>query len=341
MITNLSITRFKSIKSLTIDCRKVNVFVGAPDTGKTNILEALYFLSRLGWGLPIDDSLRLTSELGFEPLFFRQFLDQTLSIKFQLDAPIHPSKNAVGGISAAIAGNSRTLKVTLKHDKRTLTVPFGGDQGPTPEFNWIRFYSYLSSQSWQYRSDVPGGAATVSPPHGANLLYIARHNSAVYGFLKELLAELKWKLRFDQNAKTFRLSEVRQDEILDYNLDLLSDSLKRLFFYAAILFSSEKATLLLDEPDVYAFPPYPKTLGEMIATDTSNQFFMTTHNPYFLSSLVAKTPAAHLALFVCYRDEDGATGAKRLSQSEVERVIEQGASIFFALEDFLPDGHAS
>lgn len=73
MIETLSIERFKSIKSLAIPCRKVNVFIGAPDTGKTNILEALGFPCGLGWGWSLGASLRLRSELGFDPLFYRQF----------------------------------------------------------------------------------------------------------------------------------------------------------------------------------------------------------------------------------------------------------------------------
>src|SRR5439155_5500139 len=87
MITQLSIDRFKSMRSLSIPCRKVNVFIGAPDTGKTNILEALYFLSRLGWGWPLDTSLRLRAELGFDPLFYRQFFDQPFQISLQLVDP--------------------------------------------------------------------------------------------------------------------------------------------------------------------------------------------------------------------------------------------------------------
>lgn len=174
------------------------------------------------------------------------------------------------------------------------------------------------------------------PPHGYNLMYIARHNARVYEFLKDTVSGLNWKLRFDQNQKAFRLSEVREDEILDYNLDILSDSLKRLFFYSAILLTSESATLVLDEPDVFAFPPYPKTLGEMIAGDSSNQFFVTTHNPYFLAGIVEKTPADKLALFVCHRDSDGATAIRLLTPEEISRAIEQGASIFFNLDQFLP-----
>lgn len=51
----------------------------------------------------------------------------------------------------------------------------------------------------------------------------------------------------------------------------------------------------------------------MIASNQErNQFFLTTHNPYFLSALIEKTAAADLAVFVCSRDGEGATRAKRL-----------------------------
>jgi len=218
MITNLSIRRFKSIKDLDLPCRKVNVFIGAPDTGKTNILEALYLLSRIGWGLPIDHNLRLRQELGFDALFYRQFFDQPFLVKLQLDTELPNFKASSASVTARIEGENRALqlRITPRNDARHLS--FGGVLH-FDEFSWIRFYAYSSSEAWHYRSDVPGGASVVSPPHGANLLYIARHNSSVYSFLKEMLSELDWKLRFDQNLKTFRLSEVRRDEILDYNLD--------------------------------------------------------------------------------------------------------------------------
>ncbi len=49
MIEKLSIKNFKSIKDLAIDCRRVNLFIGEPNTGKSNILEALGLLSWLGY----------------------------------------------------------------------------------------------------------------------------------------------------------------------------------------------------------------------------------------------------------------------------------------------------
>ncbi len=45
MITKLSVSNFKSVRQLDIDCKKVNLFIGEPNTGKSNILEALGLLS--------------------------------------------------------------------------------------------------------------------------------------------------------------------------------------------------------------------------------------------------------------------------------------------------------
>lgn len=46
MITELSIKNFKSIKELQIPCKKLNVFIGEPNSGKSNIIEALSLQSQ-------------------------------------------------------------------------------------------------------------------------------------------------------------------------------------------------------------------------------------------------------------------------------------------------------
>jgi predicted ATP-dependent endonuclease of OLD family len=45
-IKNIEIKRFKSIQHLKIDgCKRINVFIGYPNTGKSNIFEALSLLA--------------------------------------------------------------------------------------------------------------------------------------------------------------------------------------------------------------------------------------------------------------------------------------------------------
>ena len=63
MIETLEITNFKSVKHLALPCKRFNVFIGEPNTGKSNILEALGLLSFVGaWqyqpGIKLDGFVR-------------------------------------------------------------------------------------------------------------------------------------------------------------------------------------------------------------------------------------------------------------------------------------------
>ena len=56
LIKNLRIQNFKSIKDLSLDCERINVFIGKPNAGKSNILEAV---SLLGVNYPPQNSTNL------------------------------------------------------------------------------------------------------------------------------------------------------------------------------------------------------------------------------------------------------------------------------------------
>jgi hypothetical protein len=46
--------------------------------------------------------------------------------------------------------------------------------------------------------------------------------------------------------------------------------------------------MVLEEPETHAFPKHTKYLGELVALDKSNQYFISTHNPYFLLAVIEK-----------------------------------------------------
>lgn len=58
MITNINIMGFKSIYDVPLDLGRVNVFIGANGSGKSNILEAIGVLSAAAKGRVDDESLR-------------------------------------------------------------------------------------------------------------------------------------------------------------------------------------------------------------------------------------------------------------------------------------------
>ncbi len=75
----LRIENFKSIEMLELDCKRLNVFIGEPNTGKSNILEALGLLSYCfyGQGKSIGDFVRMEDMTN---LFYKREIDRPVKI---------------------------------------------------------------------------------------------------------------------------------------------------------------------------------------------------------------------------------------------------------------------
>jgi len=78
LITSLEIRNFKSIRHIRIDCKRINVFIGEPNSGKSNILKAIGFLSYLGLGGAPEKYVRTRV---FRELFYDKDIEQELVIK--------------------------------------------------------------------------------------------------------------------------------------------------------------------------------------------------------------------------------------------------------------------
>lgn len=79
MIKSLEIKNFKSIKHLKLDCKRVNVFIGKPNTGKSNLLERVGIFS-----LPFVNE-NLKEIIRFENLT-NLFYDQDINEKIEITA---------------------------------------------------------------------------------------------------------------------------------------------------------------------------------------------------------------------------------------------------------------
>ena len=207
MIKNLEIENFKSIKQLKLDCKRINVVIGEPNTGKSTILETFGILSFGGRGKRIKDFVRFES---MSNLFYDENLEES---------------------------------ITLKTDDIFLEITF--DEG-------------------------------------------------------------KFKGRCHEEE-----SEV-------FSFDSNSDSV-----------------LLFEEPESHAFPYYTNFLAERIAlAKTNNQYFISTHNPYLLLSILEKAHKDDIAIFITYFEDDQ-TKVKRMSEKELEELMELEVDLFFNIERFL------
>jgi len=136
--------------------------------------------------------------------------------------------------------------------------------------------------------------------------------------------------------KTFEFQKQMEDMdiAVSYPYILISDTLQRIIFHIIAIESNENSTLVFEEPESHAFPYYTGFLGERIAFDEKNQYFIATHNPYLLLSVLEKTRKDDVNVCIAYV-RDYQTKVKCLNDEEVSKLMKYDP--FFNLDSFIEE----
>ena len=318
MIGSVFIRNFKSVRELEFDARRVNVFIGEANAGKSNILEALSLFS-IGYTNNLGDLVRIER---ISNLFYDENTDEPIIIKCD---DFHLKLYRDGVIFRFIIKRRDEEIVGVNLDFNARIIKYG----PMTRLPFKK-YKYTPLSSFPSH-DVD----SLKPPFGDNLmaLLLTRRD------LKELVANLvrSFGLRLvlkPQESKIELLKYYEQEDIfVSIPYHLISDTLRRAIFYLVAIKSNKDSIILLEEPEVHSFPSYTKVLAEIIGLDRHNQYFITTHNPYFLLSLIEKTPASDLNIFITYM-ENYQTKVRRLTSDEISEIASEGIDIFFNIDMF-------
>jgi AAA15 family ATPase/GTPase len=315
MIQTLEIENFKSIKHLKMDCKRINLFIGEPNTGKSNILESLGLLSHMCYSGDLKHFVRFES---MSNLFFDDNIEDKIKIRFdQKGIQVEFQRGEFVGYS----NNAKVFAYNYAGGGSRTSI---GDLGP---FKYYRF---------EVRRDFPRlESEFLLPPFAANLLAILLTRKDLRKLVKQIFDTYGLRVVLKPQENKIEVQKELEDIIISHPYSLVSDTLQRIIFYFAAIETNENSTLVFEEPEAHAFPYYTKYLAERIAMDNANnQYFISTHNPYLLLSIVEKAHKDDVAVFITYLDEYQ-TKVKILSEKELEEIMGMGIDIFFDIERFL------
>ncbi|MCU0434424.1 MAG: AAA family ATPase [Bacteroidia bacterium] len=343
-IDTLSIENFKSIKSMKLKPKRVNVFIGEPNSGKTNILEALALQSVGGFEETfLKDILRvrncfemfhnqntespviISNNLLHSLLEVQQRLDGNSSDSYEYSLSNIKTHNSIGFFVQSSLSHISSNVTQFQKDNKQYSQSYGIESK-------ILFYKYNESVLFNYNN-----ASYLRPPFGNNLIHLLITNKKLRSIITSSLDSIGLKLRVIQHANQIEIVDTVDDISFVYPFTSLSETIRRQIFYSSILATCNQKVILLDEPDTHSFPAYVKQFAEEVGINEENQFFITTHNPYLLGSIIEKTPIKDLNIYVC-RKKEGATEAICLSEKQLNELTEMGvSSSFFNLDDFYPE----
>ncbi len=315
MLNHLEIENFKSIKHIELDCKRINIFIGEPNTGKSNILESLGIFS-LPYG-HISDFVRFER---MSNLFYDENVEDAIRIK--ADEKI---------LEIIFEG---TFNVTCRDGEKVIfqkgydhsgTEKYLGGNEPIP----FKFYKFMVRSN--FPRENPG---SLLPPSGGNLLAVLMTSRRLKSLISQIFAPFGLKLVFKPQEGKIEVLKQLGDIFVTYPYSLISETLQRIVFYITAIESNKDSLLIFEEPESHAFPFYTKYLAEIIALDKSNQYFISTHNPYFLLSVLEKSPKNEIEIFATYF-KNYQTKVVTLDEKELTEVLDMGIDLFFNIERFL------
>lgn len=326
MIHQLNIKNFKSVKDLKLSCKKLNILIGEPNSGKSNILEALALQSQNTMGKELNKQIFRYKTIG--DLFF----------DFNINKPIEVTtdeRNTV--LKYAIRENGmpenqfhflldsikdKDNPTRLSHDGE---INQDGNIGKTT----LHYYEYKRLESFNI-SYMPHLAV----PYGENLPSLLLSNEEYKKWVSELFQSKGLKLTLKPTENEISASKFVNNEIYSYPYSSVSETLQRIIFYSIAIKSNKDNILLFDEPESNTFPFYTKYLAERIALDKNNQFFITTHNPYLLLNLMEKSKESDLNVCIVQM-KNYKTELTVLNKSQLSKVLDFNSDVFFNFDKII------
>ncbi len=322
MIKTLEIKNFKSIKHLKLDCKRVNVFIGKPNTGKSNLLESVGMFSLPFVGDKLKDVIRYENVANL-------FYDQVVNEKIEITADNFICEIKFEGMNYKLSQEDKAKNFTYKTD-------FGYTGKETPR----EFQGNFQALPFRfYRFEVMNIFSNLQPhflqpARGDNLLQILFTNKDLRKLVGDIFSEFGFKLVLKPQEYKLEIQKEIDSIIIAHPYSLVSDTLQRIVFYLVAIETNKDSIIVFEEPEAHTFPYYTKFLAERIALDESNQYFIATHNPYFLLSVLAKTPKDDIGIFITHL-EDYQTKVRSITENEMSEMLDLDASVFFNLNRFL------
>lgn len=191
----------------------------------------------------------------------------------------------------------------------------------------VKFYRY--SQITKYsriESDF------LLPPNGDNLDSVLQTHKEIRAGVNQMFSTYGLRLILKPQEKRIEVRKQFEDVDISYPYSLVSDTLQRMVFYQSAVLSNKNSILVFEEPEAHTFPFYTKQMAEMIGMDKNNQYFISTHNPYFLLPLIEKTPKEDIIVFIVHY-EDYQTKIKKLESSQLVESMEM--DLFSNIDSYL------
>jgi AAA15 family ATPase/GTPase len=351
-IKEVLIENFKSIKKINFKTKRINLFIGKPNVGKSNILEAFVLPAASGnyENTKVDDLIRF-KEIN-DLFYFKNYrenvivqLDNTLSIGRKQDNNFRFKilnkkniKDSTQNLSSFNDDNLFPLDMDFELDGFLKNKPSiqdiiqfykGSNISNNNNPQIIKFYKYKELDNY-----IESKYDYLIAPYGYNLLKVITENKDLKKLFTRYFEEYNLKLIINSESGEIKLLRTIDSTFDEIPYKLVADTLKRMLFYVTAIESNSNSIILLEEPEANCYPTFVSDFAKRIVQKEDNQYFIATHSPIFISEILDEDKKNETAIHIVYYQDDQ-TKIKTLNDSELEDIESLGFDVFFNEAHFL------
>jgi AAA15 family ATPase/GTPase len=289
MIENLTILNYKSAKEVQLSCKKLNIIIGAPNSGKSNILEGLGLFSLFNNECKIQELARFQS---MHNLFYDNSIENPIHIRTDTSRmKIQYKENFELDIETRIGTTIKSYDLYYDQTGKLLNSH--------PHYiSPICLYKFKTDQVFANKSNF-----NLRPPFGDNLVLMLLKNGDLRREATEVFKPYGYNFAINPVDSTIQLQKESDGILSTVPYALTSNMLQRFIFQMAAIETNKNTTIIFEEPEAYSSSLVIEKITDKIARDTTNQFFIATHNPNFLVSAIRKMSFDSVKIYYAfYRD---------------------------------------
>ena len=276
MIDNLTVLNYKSAKEVQLTCKKLNLFIGKPNTGKSNILEAL------GLFTLFNNDCKITELARFETmhnLFYDNNIEEPIHIRSdQHRMKIQFKENFEVDIETKIGTTVKSYDLYYDANGKLLNS--------NPHYTSpVNLYKFRSDNIFNNKN-----TAHLRPPYGDNLVIMLMKYPELRKRAAEIYKKFGYKFVINPLANTIQIQKEDEGVVIAHPYTMSSTMLQRFVFHLAAIETNKNATIIFEEPESYATTEYTREIANRMAKDETNQYFIATHNPNFLHLALKHLP---------------------------------------------------
>jgi len=197
---------------------------------------------------------------------------------------------------------------------------FSGQDGKGTLDQFKGFKYYLFSKNIEFRGD---DIERLLPPFGSNLPSLIHYNDAVKRMFSDIMKQYEYEPVIDPYEFKIKLLKRSNDLKVLLPYETISEGLRRQVFFNTAMLANRDSLITMEEPESSLFPYYVANFAETIGmSKDKNQYLISTHNNYFLQSILEKTPSSDLRIHIV-KMKDGRTEIEPMSDGKIQRLYEE------------------